>query len=169
MAEQSCVTKLYYGILEIQPSFPDKSNFELTQILFKELSGKCDNWNQVMTLYFQLSKQSTKTRIDRKAKCDILKNGQFKELGENLIFTVNDSTQVTKYIESGACTKSKINWIDSCTYQLRPFETTDSIMQRQLLKSPIFTITIIDVINDTIIYENEYNGNYSMGQFIKMK
>jgi hypothetical protein len=169
MAEQSCVTELYYGVLTIQPSFPDKSNFELMHILHNELKEKCDSWNEVMTLYFQLSEQSTKTRIESKAQCDVLKNGQFKEIGEKMTFTVTDSIQITRYIESGAYTKSKINWIDSCTYQIMPFETTDSITQRHLLENPIFTITIIDVINDTIIYENEFNGGYSMGQFIKMK
>jgi hypothetical protein len=168
IAEQRCITKLYYGVLAIQSSYPDKSNFELNQILHNELKEKCDNWNKVLTLYFQLSKQSTNTRINNKAECDVIKNGQFNEIAENTSFTIHDSIQITKYNNSGAYTKAKIIWIDSCTYQIRPFETTDSIMQRHLSENPIFTIKIIDIIKDTIIYENEFNGDYSLGQFIKM-
>jgi hypothetical protein len=168
MAEQRCVIKLYYGVLAIQSSYPNKSNFELNKILHNELKEKCDNWNRVYTLYFQLSKQSTNTRINNKAECDVMRHGQFKEIAENTNFTMLDSIQITKSIISGADTKAKIIWIDSCTYQIRPFETTDSIMKRHLSENPIFTIKIIEINRDTITYENEYKGDYSIGQFIKM-
>ena len=133
MAEQRCITELYYGILAIQPSFPDKSNFEMSQILGKELKEKCDNWTKVLALYIQLSKQSTNTRIKNNTECNILRNGQFKEISENTTFTIHDSIQVTNYPNSKACTISKVNWVDSCTYQIRPYETTDSIIKRHIL------------------------------------
>lgn len=168
MAEEHCITELYYGTLAIQSSFPDKSNFELNEILFNELKEKCNNWNEVMTLYFQLSKQSTDTKIKDKAQCNVIKHGRFKVVSDNNTFTLNDSVQVTNH-PSGAYTFSKINWIDSCTYQVIPYETTDSIMKRHLSKNPIFTMKIIDILEDTIIFECEFNGDYSLGQFIKLK
>jgi hypothetical protein len=41
-------------------------------------------------------------------------------------------------------------------------------MKRHLSENPIFTIKIIEINRDTITYENEYKGDYSIGQFIKM-
>jgi hypothetical protein len=169
MAEQRCVSRLYYGVLAIQSLYPNKSNFELNQIIRKELKEKCDSWNRVLTLYFQLSKQSTNTRIKNKSECEILKKGIFKDLTENNTFiTIQDSIQITKNLDLGNYIKSKIKWLDSCTYQVMPFETNDSIMKRHLAEKPIFTLKIIEINKDTITYENEYKGDFSLGQYIKM-
>jgi hypothetical protein len=169
MAEQRCMTRLYNDILAVQQYYPDKSNLELDSLLQKELKEKCKSCNEVLTLYFQLSKQSTVTKITDKSKCEILKSGRFKECdGEKTFFTIQDSLSVTSNLTNGSYTKSKIKWIDSCTYKLIPFETTDSTVKRHLKENPVFTIKIIDIIKDTVTYEFEFMGDYSLGQFVKI-
>jgi hypothetical protein len=167
--EQRGMIRLNRAILSLHSVYPKKTDKEITTMILNELKTNCQSFNDVLTLYFETAKQTNLSKLTDKSKCKILKEGVFIDKIENTKITIKGDIQISELLDYNYYTKSKIKWIDSISYQLSPYESTEPIMVRHLSDSLKFNCKVIDIVEDTITYEIELNKEYSLQQLIKIK
>lgn len=105
-----------------------------------------------------------------KEKCSIVREGTFKYLGDHdttVHFVISNESHV-EYFQSGAYTvKSKVTWIDSCTYTMLMLSNT--VPDVPFKPGQTMTV-IIDKIEDGVFYFTSKIQDYQwQGRFIKVK
>jgi hypothetical protein len=96
-----------------------------------------------------------------KTACNQFKTGTFQYRSNGLDYTISreDTVQIEVNKLNGDITKTSVNWIADCTYELKPLESTvtypDSI--NQLRMASTLTVEILSWTDRYYIYKSQSN------------
>jgi hypothetical protein len=161
-----CLDSLFDRAIRIDTAF--NSNLKKNQLLNNDLKNNCENFDKIDSLH-QLYMSHTFESIASKTACQIMKSGTFVTYGDkdSTLIIMDKKRQLVQF-KSGTYTKSKVKWIDDCSYQLIRIESTDPF-EKQVPPGNVRLIKIIYVGEDgTIFYEILVNGKAYPGRLIKI-
>jgi hypothetical protein len=145
---------------------------ELKAILTFGLAQKCANWRSFHDEEMKYLHEEEESKIKDQDLCRIVREGIFTQSDsfEDIEITMMDSVQLVTYKRQGYHTKSRIKWLDGCSYKLILIESTHPYERRVEEIEGDRIIRIIDIINnDTVIYQTERKGLYDIGSMTKRK
>ncbi len=161
-----CLESLFSRVQQIDSSYVDR--IKLNQLIHKELKESCEQFILIDSIH-QFYSTHTFEIIATKEDCEILKSGTFVTYGDadSTLIIMTKNSQILKF-KSGAYTKSKVKWIDDCTYELIRIESTDPF-EKQIPPGDVRMVKIIHVSQDgTIFYEIIVNNKSYSGRLMKV-
>lgn len=147
-----------------------KTNADLTSLIQNNLRNNCDHFAYIdsMRAHYQSINQSNfNVSIE---DCKSFKEGEFIGEGDSdsTIIIMSDSIQILKF-KDGSYTKSKVVWLDPCSYKLNRIESTNDIEKEFLNKDEETIIRIIGVSKKIITYEMIMGDRVYAGRLIRLK
>lgn len=162
----TCLDSLFHRAIAIDSSY--QNNLKKNELIHRELKSNYADFNKIDSLH-QFYSTLTFESIASADDCKLLHSGTFVTYGDpdSTLIIMNKKEQMVVF-KSGTYTKSKIEWIDECSYRLIRIESTDSY-EKQVAPGDVRIVKIIHVSHDgTIFYEILVNGRSYSGRLIKI-
>ena len=124
-AHEACFGEVYSRAISFTAA--DSAEMFITTILH-QLKSNCDAYNKCHEILDKWTLERSPIRVKNREACrDVVKVGEFEDRSgaEKVIMSMRDSIQVMTFGKEGLYTKSKIEWIDDCTYKAIFIESTN--------------------------------------------
>jgi hypothetical protein len=138
-----------------------------------QLKSNCDAYNKCYEILDKWTLERSPIRVKNREACrGVMKVGEFEDRSgaEEVIMSMRDSIQVMTFGKEELYTKSKIEWIDDCTYKAIFIESTNPFESSILKKGDEREIRILDIKNSgEIVLEVGMYGRYFLSKVYKLK
>jgi superfamily II RNA helicase len=166
-ANDGCFRTLLRVLLEDMAK--DEANEELGRIMTKVLRKDCDIYQKHLDAEKAFGAKRVASKIRNPAVCQIFRTGEFHEptSSDNVVVTMRDSIQIVTFEDTHVYSKSKVTWLDDCTYRLTFMETTNPYEKMLMEQNFVRTVRIIDVNDNLVVVEIKINNGYVLAELIK--
>jgi hypothetical protein len=139
---------------------------------YDDLSRNCDSDGKFRGILNRMTLEPTETVVkDRKTCKQIMRTGEFEQrVGtEKVMISMRDSTQIVTF-DRGQFTKSKVMWIDACSYRLIFVASTNPVESAFLKDGDERIVRIIDIRdNGDIVIETGFYDRWYVSKITKVK
>jgi hypothetical protein len=169
-AHDECFKGVYSKLISF--SSTDSSDAVYTRFM-DNLEKSCEAYNKCHSILDKMTLEKSPIRIQNKKSCkQTMQIGEFEDRSgnEKIVMSMRDSIQVVTFGDKGLYTKSKVEWIDECSYKVIFIESTNPFENGILKKGDEREIRIIDIRkNDDVIFEVGMYDRWFLGKVKKLK
>lgn len=162
-----CTSEFSKKCIQIDSSYADV--VKLNKLIHTELKSTCKRFQKINLKLEEYASQRETDFIVKTSDCQILKAGVYIELGDvdSTQIHMSDTLQIVNF-KDGTYTKSRVVWLDLCSYKIIRIESTNSYESQMVSPGQERVIRIIGVENQKIfLYELEVNGRFYQGKLVK--
>ncbi len=165
---ENCLSRSYQGSL----GFKSTDSAELFILdLEDKLRKNCESFNQSQSILKKMMMERTESNIKVAKICEIMRVGDFEDLSgvERVIVSMRDSIQIVTFEKTQLYTKSKVIWMDDCSFRVIFITSTNPYENLMLKPGDERVVRIIDIKNgNEIILETEFWGKWFLGKLTKI-
>ena len=166
LAYEDCFKEVY-GKTIVYPS-PEGMN-DYLNVFFESLQKICPQYKEIVEISDQLTQTKSVSRVKDLKACDMVRTGRFEEpFGGESIVIMQDSIQIIEFTRDKTYTRSRVNWISPCEYELVFIESTNSFENSMVKTRDSRKFRIIGIEDNEIIYEYQMVGRWFIGRMIKV-
>jgi hypothetical protein len=169
-AHDDCHKEVYTKLI----SMPTQDSADLYYSSFVEsMKANCDSYGQSYEVLDKMTLNKSKSKVRHKSDCKkVMRVGEFEDTSgtEKAIMSMQDSIQIMTFGKPELYTKSKVVWVDECTYRTIFIESTNPFENGVLKKGDERVIRIIDISpTGKILFEVGMYGRWFLGKVTKIK
>ncbi len=169
-AHEDCFKEIYSKLIFL----PSQDSSDAVYARFMEnLESNCDAYGKCHNILDKMTLEKSQIKVKEKKSCkQTMRTGEFEDRSgnEKTIMSMRDSIQIVTFGDKGLYTKSRIKWIDECSYKVIFVESTNPFENGVLKKGDEREVRIIDVKNNgDIIFEVGMYDRWFVSKVTKLK
>lgn len=169
-SHEDCFKEIYSHLI----SLPSQDSSDAVYARFiGNMQTTCDAYVKCHDMLGEMTLEKSSIKVKDKALCkQTMRTGEFEDRSgnEKTIMSMRDSIQIVTFGNHGLYTKSKVTWIDECSYKVTFVESTNPFENGMMKKGDERVIRIIDIkSNGDIIFEVAMYDRWFAGKVTKLR